>query len=113
MTMDYAAYSQFVVALVFVLALIGGLGAVARRLGFGGRTVKGSSGPRLTIVEIRPLDARRKLVLLRRDHVEHLIIVGSTGETVIETGIGAPRDEFADMLRHAAGEPGFVAGAKR
>lgn len=114
MTMDYAAYSQFVVALVFVLALIGGLGAVARRLGYGaGRAAKGSSGPRLTIVEIRPLDARRKLVLLRRDHVEHLIIVGSSGETVIESGIVTPPNDFAGVLRHAAGEPSLVAGSQR
>lgn len=107
--MDYAAYSQFVLALVFVLALIGVLGALARRLGFGGvRAAKGVSGRRITIVEVRPLDAKRKLVLLRRDQVEHLIIVGAAGETVIESGIPAPHGDFAGVLRHAAGEPGFA-----
>ncbi len=112
--MDYLTYSQFVVALLFVLALIGGVGALARRLGFGmGHFVKGTSGPRITIVEIRPLDAKRKLILLRRDQVEHLIIVGSTGETVIESGIAAPQGEFAGIVRHAACQPGVLAGPQR
>jgi flagellar protein FliO/FliZ len=114
MTMDYAAYSQFVLALVFVLALIGGLGALARRLGFGGvRPAKGATGRRITIVEVRPLDARRKLILLRRDQVEHLILVGSAGETVIERGIPVPPGDFAGVLRHAAGEPGPATEAHR
>lgn len=112
--MDYLTYSQFVVALLFVLALIGGVGALARRLGFGmGHFVKSTSGPRITIVEIRPLDAKRKLILLRRDQVEHLILVGSTGETVIESGIAAPQGEFAGIARHAAGQPGVLAGPQR
>jgi flagellar protein FliO/FliZ len=103
MTMDYAAYSQFVLALVFVLALIGILGAVARRLGLGSiRAAKGAAERRLSIVEVRPLDAKRKLILLRRDQVEHLIIIGPTSETLIECGISASRDDFAGTLRHAA-----------
>jgi flagellar protein FliO/FliZ len=114
MTMDYAAYSQFVLALVFVLALIGVLGAIARRLGFGGiHAASGSPGHRITIVEVRPLDAKRKLILLRRDQIEHLIIVGPAGETVIENGIAAPQGDFAGVLRHAAGEPGLAAEARR
>ncbi len=112
--MDYAAYSQFVLALVFVLALIGVLGAIARRLGFGGvRAAKGASGRRIIIVEVRPLDAKRKLILLRRDQMEHLIIVGPAGETVIESGITAPHGDFAGVLRQAAGDSGDAAGTRR
>lgn len=112
MTMDYAAYSQFILALVFVLALIGILGAVARRLGLGGiRAAKGTAERRLSIVEVRPLDAKRKLILLRRDQVEHLIIIGPASETLIESGIPAPRDDFAGTLRHTAAE--FAEGGRR
>lgn len=112
MTMDYAAYSQFVLALVFVLALIGILGALARRLGLGGiRAAKGASERRISIVEIRPLDAKRKLILLRRDQVEHLVILGPASETVIERGILPPHGDFAGTLRHAAAE--FADEARR
>ena len=40
---------------------------------------------RLGVVETLPLDARRRLVLVRRDGVEHLILLGAAGEAVIET----------------------------
>lgn len=113
--MDYAAYSQFVLALLFVLALIGVLGAIARRLGFGGiRAVGGASTRRITVVEVRPLDAKRKLILLRRDQVEHLIVIGPAGETVIESGIIVPsHGDFAGALRQAAGDSGPAAGSRR
>jgi flagellar protein FliO/FliZ len=116
MTMDYAAYSQFVLALVFVLALIGILGALARRLGLGGiRAANGSSERRISIVEVRPLDAKRKVILLRRDQVEHLIIIGPASELLIERGIPVsrpvPHSEFAETLHHAAAE--FAEGSRR
>jgi flagellar protein FliO/FliZ len=116
MTMDYAAYSQFVLALVFVLALIGILGALARRLGLGGiRAAKGSLERRISIVEVRPLDAKRKVILLRRDHVEHLIVIGPASELLIESGIPVPRpvprNAFAETLHHAATE--FAEGSRR
>ena len=43
---------------------------------------------RLDIVEQATLDGRRKLVLIRRDGIEHLIMTGGPVDVVIETGIG-------------------------
>lgn len=43
---------------------------------------------RLDVVEQWSLDARRRLVLIRRDNVEHLIMTGGPVDVVIETGIG-------------------------
>lgn len=42
---------------------------------------------RLDIVEQSNLDGRRRLVLIRRDNVEHLIMTGGPVDVVIETGI--------------------------
>lgn len=42
---------------------------------------------RLDIVEQANVDGRRRLVLLRRDDVEHLIMTGGPVDVVIETGI--------------------------
>jgi len=49
---------------------------------FGGRREK-----RLGILEQASVDGRRKLVLIRRDDVEHLIMTGGPVDVVIETGI--------------------------
>ena len=45
---------------------------------------------RLGLVEQTTVDNRRKLLLVRRDGVEHLIMTGGPVDLVIETGIGAP-----------------------
>lgn len=44
---------------------------------------------RLDIVEQSNLDGRRRLVLIRRDDVEHLIMTGGPVDVVIETNIVA------------------------
>lgn len=101
--MDFFTYLQFASALIFVIALIGALALLARRFGFGGAVnTKGAQARRLAVVEVRPLDAKRKLVLVRRDRVEHLVILGASGETLIEAGIPAPSEDFAEAVRAAA-----------
>jgi hypothetical protein len=44
---------------------------------------------RLDVVEQSSLDGRRRLILIRRDDVEHLIMTGGPVDMVIETGIAA------------------------
>jgi flagellar protein FliO/FliZ len=91
--MEFEGYIRFFLALIFVLALIGVLTAVARRFGFGYRkAVKGSKGRRLSIVEVMPVDAKRRLVLLRRDSTDHLVLLGSGPDLLLEGGIPAPTD---------------------
>ena len=87
--MDIGEYFRFVVALVFVLALIATFALVARRAGFGFPTSasKSVAERRLSVIEVTPVDGRRRLVLVRRDNMEHLLLLGPTTETVIETGI--------------------------
>lgn len=92
--MDLEVYLRFVLALVFVLGLIGGLALLARRLGFGGRMiVQAGMKQRLSVSEVRPLDARHKLVLITRDAKEHLLLIGPTNSLVIESGIAKPATE--------------------
>jgi hypothetical protein len=45
--------------------------------------------PRLAVMEQASIDSRRKLVLIRRDDVEHLIMTGGPVDVVIETGIAS------------------------
>ena len=79
---------RFLMAFLFIMALMGGLWLALKRLGLNGPLlIQTPATRRLRIVEILPLDARRKAILLRRDDKEHLVILGATGETVVESGI--------------------------
>jgi len=73
-------------ALLLVLAMVGGAGLLARRFGVPGVT-KPTSVKRLTIVETLMVGPRQRLIILRRDDVEHLILSGPEGTSVIESGI--------------------------
>ena len=55
--------------------------------------------PRLAVLDAAAVDPRRRLVLVRRDDVEHLILIGGPSDVVVESGIGAP---------HGAGRRGVV-----
>ena len=50
---------------------------------------------RLGVVEQATVDGRRRLLLVRRDGVEHLIMTGGPVDVVIETGIGDNRRDRA------------------
>ncbi len=97
--MDFDLYLRFALALILVLGLIALLAWLLRRFGMG---VKMSKGRRLGIAEVQMLGPRHRLMLIRRDDVEHLVIVGPGSETVVESGIKRPKS-FATAL--AAEEP--------
>jgi flagellar biogenesis protein FliO len=78
---------RMLVALILVIALMGGLALALKRLGLSGAQPLKASGKRLAVIEKLPLDPRRQLVLLQRDNIQHLVILSTNGETVIETGI--------------------------
>jgi hypothetical protein len=80
-----AAVAQFLIILVIVLVLVGGVVWLVRRYGngaFGG--VSRNRVPRLALVDALAVDGRRRLVLVRRDHVEHLILIGGPTDVVVE-----------------------------
>ena len=54
--------------------------------------------PRLSVSEQANVDGRRKLLLIRRDDVEHLIMTGGPVDMVIETNIAAPRMEELEAI---------------
>ena len=99
--MDFDLYLRFALALVLVLGLIALLAWLLRRFGMG---MKMTKGRRLGISEVQMLGPRHKLMLVRRDDVEHLVILGPAGETVVETGIKAPAS-FATALAKEEPKP--------
>ncbi|WP_119301952.1 FliO/MopB family protein [Dongia deserti] len=83
--MDFDLYLRFALALILVLGLIALLAWLLRRFGMGVKMTKGNR--RLGIVEVQMLGPRHRLMLIRRDEVEHLVVVGPNSEAVIESGI--------------------------
>jgi flagellar protein FliO/FliZ len=75
-------------ALLAVLGLVGFAAWLARRFELH-RRLGGPVGGRLAVVETRWLDSRTRLLLVRRDRVEHLLLLGATGPLLIERGIGS------------------------
>lgn len=81
---------QFVFALGFVIALLALFAYGAKRLGFIAKVTINSDkrkDKRLNIVEIMPVDAKRRLILIRRDNKEHLIMLGTERDLLIEQNI--------------------------
>src|ERR1700727_1807669 len=89
----------FFFAFVAVLALIGALAWGLRRFAgnrLGANTNRGRM-PRLAAIDAAAVDGRRRLVLVRRDNVEHLLMIGGPTDIVVEPNIvrGAPsRDQL-------------------
>jgi flagellar protein FliO/FliZ len=97
--MDIDQYIRFVMALALVLVLIVLVLWLLKRVGMAGVAVGGpkTRRRRLQVVEALALDTRRRLVLVRRDGMEHLLLLGASGDLLIESGIGDPKD-FADGM---------------
>jgi flagellar protein FliO/FliZ len=86
--MDLIDFARYFAALLLVLALVGGAGLAVRRFGMPG-FVKAQGVRRLEIVESLIVGPRQRLYILRRDNVEHLVLTGPDGSTVVESGIAA------------------------
>jgi hypothetical protein len=108
---------KLVVAFGVVLGLIAMSTWALRRVGgsrLGVTTPRGRQ-PRLAVIDAAAVDTRRRLVLIRRDNVEHLIMIGGPTDVVVEQNIvravpvstprdhSAPRAPGADMP--GAGHP--------
>ena len=86
--MEFIDLLRYFGALLLVLAMVGGAGLLARRFGVPGVT-KAASDKRMAIVETLMVGPRQCLFIVRRDNVEHLVLSGPDGASVLETGIPA------------------------
>ena len=80
---------KIVLFVIVVLGLLALAFWLLRRFG-GGRLVSGATRgrqPRLAVIDQATVDSRRRLVLIRRDNVEHLLIIGGPSDVVVEQNI--------------------------
>jgi flagellar protein FliO/FliZ len=79
----------FFFAFVAVLALIGLAAWLVRRFASNRLGTNPNRGrmPRLAVIDAAAVDGRRRLVLVRRDNIEHLLMIGGPTDIVIESNI--------------------------
>src|SRR5947208_1303829 len=100
----------FIFAFVAVLALIGLAAWLVRRFAGNRLGANASRGrmPRLAVIDAAAVDGRRRLVLVRRDNIEHLLMIGGPTDIVVESSIvrAMPaRDQVPQRSTGAAAEP--------
>ena len=94
---------RFFVAFLIVLALIGAIAWAVRRFGSGrlGASTRGRQ-PRLAVIDYASVDGRRRLILVRRDNVEHLLMIGGPSDIVVEPNIVRAMPASRDVGRPSA-----------
>ena len=104
----------FLFAFIAVLALIGVAAWLVRRFATNRLGANPNRGrmPRLAVIDAAAVDGRRRLVLVRRDNVEHLLMIGGPTDIVVEPNIvrATPaRDQMPRPAAVAGGEPPRIA----
>lgn len=91
--MDSVQYLKYIVGLLIVLGLIALVTLLARKFGMVPKVQRKPGSPsRLTVTDMTAIDAKRRLVLVRRDDTEHLLLLGPERDLVIEQNITPPAD---------------------
>ena len=107
--MEFSLPMKFFIAFAIVLILIGTAAYLLRRFGTGALavTTQRNRQPRLAVVDNTPIDARRKLVIVRRDNVEHLLLIGGPTDVLVESNIvrAGAQALRETALRSATAEP--------
>jgi hypothetical protein len=81
---------RFSFAFFITLGLIGAVAWAVHRFAKGRRLGSDSSRgrePRLAVIDTAGVDGRRRLILIRRDNVEHLLMIGGPIDAVVEPNI--------------------------
>lgn len=94
------------ITIAVILALTGVIYWLVRRyaaIGLGG--IGRGRAPRLAVVDALNVDRRRRLLLVRRDNVEHLILIGGPSDIVVEPAIVRVRRQTARPQAQASSAP--------
>lgn len=88
--MDFLDVLKFIAALALVLSLIGGCAWAANRLNLLSGIGRRSGTPRLSVRESLILDAKHRLMIVASDDREHVLLLGPSGDLVVESGPALP-----------------------
>lgn len=100
--MENGMYWQALFTLVFVIALMGVLAMLVKKAGLMGAPIQNPKGKRLSLIESLPIDARRRVVIVRQDDAEHLLLLGMESEIVIAQNINSAKTKLPSQNDKAA-----------
>lgn len=86
--MPWEQYLQALLALIFVVGLIGIISLIARKFSLESFLVKENAEAKqknLSIIEVLPLDTKRRLLLVKNGKRKHLLLLGINGDLVVES----------------------------
>lgn len=90
--MDFTQYIQLGIALAFVLALMGLLSFILKKINFA-QSGMANKNARIKIIEQRMIDSKHKIAIIRCDNKDHLVILGQNGDTVIKADMTIPPEK--------------------
>ena len=94
MEIDSVSYLKFFFALLFVIGLIGGFALIAKKFGMGNRgPMRRGKGSRLSVIESMQVDAKRRIVLIRCDDKDYMLLLGGVTELLIKDNIPVDFDQ--------------------
>lgn len=82
---EWMGYLRAFLALLLVVGLIFLLKVLVIKTGFDKRITGNRAGGRLSVVETLYLDPRRRLVIVRDGDKEHVLLLGASGDKVLDT----------------------------
>lgn len=100
--MGFDIYVRFFLGFAFTIGLIGVVYWVARR--YAGRLgiVRPNASGRLSVTGQISLDPRRRVLLVRCDEREHLLLLGPNNDLVIDSSAG--KSSFQSALKAAGAD---------
>lgn len=78
-------YARAVLALVFVIGLIFLLAALVKKTGLDKRIIGNVAAKRIAVTETLYLDPKNRLVIVKKEGKEHLLLLSASGNLLIET----------------------------
>ncbi len=91
--MEEVNYLRIFLSFAFILGLIGLMGWAVRRFDLGKLQGKLQAGKRLQVLEQLYLDPKRKIIILRCDNQEFLMVASATSEQLIPLPTSDPTSE--------------------
>ena len=82
--MELAEFSRIIMSFAAIIAMIGVSALVANKAGLANGGLTLNKDKRLAVVETAPIDARRRAAILKCDDREYLIMLGASGEVVVD-----------------------------
>lgn len=94
--MEYVDLARFIFSFAGVIALILLVAWIIKRLGLEKRLAGLRKDAMIAVAETCHIDARHKLVVVRRGDLHHLLVIGQ-GSTVLVESFDAPKTEVTHV----------------